>query len=429
MSAQNVWQALARPAFLLSGWPLRSIGYLIANALTGLLTLVVAVLLLSAGGLLAVVVVGIPLLGAIALLGLPVAVVERWSLRMIDARPVPDAHRIPPRPGLTSWLRTRFTEPVTWRELGYAALLMLVLWPIDLLAVTLGVTVPLALLATPLLLATVGEGEQVNVLKAYAVTTWSGAFAACAVGVLALVACAYGLGLLAGSRGALARVLITSTGSQLGERITELTRSRVRLVDAFEAERGRIERDLHDGAQQRLVTLTMMLGVARLDAPAGPLAEQLTRAHDEAGMVLVELRELIRGIHPPVLTDFGLAEAVDDLAARSAIPIDVSLTVPQRFSRPIESTVYFVVSEALSNMAKHSGADRGEISGGYAQGRLTVSICDNGRGGVDIDAGTGLLGLGDRVSVVDGRLTLSSPPGGPTRIVVEIPCQPLPNSE
>jgi signal transduction histidine kinase len=173
----------------------------------------------------------------------------------------------------------------------------------------------------------------------------------------------------------------------------------------------------------------MILGVARLDAPAGPLAEQLTRAHDEAGMVLVELRELIRGIYPPVLTDFGLAEAVDDLAARSAIPVDVSLTVPQRFSRPIESTVYFVVSEALSNMAKHSGADRGEISGGYAQGRLTVSIRDNGRGGADIDAGTGLLGLGDRVSVVDGRLSLSSPPGGPTRIVVEIPCQPLPNSE
>ncbi|NYT94601.1 sensor histidine kinase [Salinispora sp. H7-4] len=429
MSAQNVWQALARPGFLLSGWPLRSIGYLIVSGLTGLLTLVVAVLLLSAGGLLAVVVVGIPLLGAIALLGLPAAVVERWSLRMINVRPVPDAHRTPPRPGLTSWLRTRFTEPVTWRELGYAALLMFVLWPIDLLAVALGVTVPLALLATPLLLATVGEGEQVNVLKTYAVTSWSSAFAACAAGFLALVACAYGLGLLAGSRGALARVLITPTGSQLGERITELTRSRVRLVDAFEAERGRIERDLHDGAQQRLVTLTMMLGVARLDAPAGPLAEQLVRAHDEAGMVLVELRELIRGIYPPALTNFGLAEAVDELAARSAIPVDVSLTVPQRFSRPIESTVYFVVSEALSNMAKHSGADRGEISGDYTQDRLTVSICDNGRGGADIDAGTGLLGLGDRVSVVDGRLSLSSPPGGPTRIVVEIPCQPLPNSE
>ncbi|MEV0429527.1 sensor domain-containing protein [Micromonospora sp. NPDC050495] len=429
MSAQNVWQALARPGFLRSGWPLRSVGYLITSGLTGLLTLVVALLLLSIGGLLAVVVVGIPLLGAIALLGVPVAGIERRSLRMIDARPVPDVHRTPPRPGLASWLRTRFTEPVTWRELGFAVLLMVVLWPIDLFAVILGVTVPLALLATPFLLATVGEGQQVNVLKAYPVTSWPAAFASCAAGLVAVVACAYGLGLLAGSRGALARVLITSPVSQLGDRITELTRSRVRLVDAFEAERGRIERDLHDGAQQRLVALTIMLGVARLDAPAGPLAEQLTRAHDEAGRVLVELRELIRGIHPPVLTDYGIEAAVVELAARSAIPVDVSLALPQRFSRPIESTVYFVVSEALSNMAKHSGASHGEIIGGYSRGRLAVTICDDGRGGADSEAGTGLLGLGDRVSVVGGRLSLSSPPGGPTRIVVEISCQPLPDSE
>jgi signal transduction histidine kinase len=423
-----VWQALARPRFLLSGWPVRAAGYLLVSGVTGALVLVVALLLAAAGGLLAVVVAGIPLLVALALLGLPVARLERWSLRLIDTRPVPPGHRTPPRPGLTSWLRTRFTEPVTWRELGYAALLMLVLWPIDLLAVVLGVTVPLALLATPVLFATVGDGEQINVLKAYPVTSWPAAFGAAAAGLVALAACGYGLGLLAGCAGALARVLITAPGGALGDRITELTRSRVRLVDAFEAERGRIERDLHDGAQQRLVALTMMLGVARLDAPPGPLAQQLTRAHDEAGQALVELRELIRGIHPPVLTDFGLEAAVIDLAARSAIPVDVSLTLPQRFPRPIESAVYFVVSEALANMAKHSGAGHGEISGGYAQGKLLVGVSDDGRGGAGSGAGTGLLGLGDRVAVVDGRLTLSSPPGGPTRIVVEIPCQPLPNS-
>ncbi|WP_433651497.1 sensor histidine kinase [Micromonospora zamorensis] len=155
----------------------------------------------------------------------------------------------------------------------------------------------------------------------------------------------------------------------------------------------------------------------------------MTRAHDEAERALVELRELIRGVHPPVLTDYGLDAALVDLAARSAIPMDVHLALPQRFSRPIESTVYFVVSEALSNMAKHSGADHGEIFGGYSHGRLVVTIRDNGRGGADVGAGTGLLGLGDRVSVVDGRLSLSSPLGGPTQIVVEIFCQPLPDSE
>jgi signal transduction histidine kinase len=427
--AQNVWQALAGRGFLLSGWPLRAAAYLTLHGFAGLLALLVAAALLAAGGILAVVVVGIPLLGALALLGLPVAAFERWSVPLIDTRPLLSGHRTPPRAGLTSWLRTRFAEPATWRELGYAVLLMVVLWPIDLLAAALGLTVPVALLATPALLATVGDGRQVNVLKAYPVTSWPMAFAVCAAGAFALIAAAYGLGLLAGARGALTRALIVSPGVPLSEQVVELTRSRVRLVDAFEAERDRIERDLHDGAQQRLIALSMMLGIARLDVSPGPLADQLAGAHDEAGRALGELRDLIRGIHPPVLTDFGLRAAVLEIAARSVTPIDVSLELPLRFPRPIESTAYFVVAEALSNIAKHSGASRGEITGGYAAGRLTVAVGDNGRGGIDLGAGTGLLGLADRVSVVDGRLKLSSPPGGPSRIVVEIPCQPLPGSE
>lgn len=428
MRARNIWQALATRGFLLSGWPLRAAAYLTLHGLAGMLALLIAAVLLAAGGILAVVVVGIPLLGALALLGLPVAALERWSAPLIDARPLHNAHRTPPCAGLIPWLRTRFAEPATWRELGYAVLLMVVLWPMDLLAAALGLTVPVALLATPVLLGTVGDGRQVNILKAWPVTSWPMAFAVCASGALALVAAAYGLGVLAGARGALARALITSASVPLSEQVVELTRSRVRLVDAFEAERDRIERDLHDGAQQRLIALTMMLGIARVDAPPGPLADQLARAHDEAGRVLAELRDLIRGIHPPVLTDFGLQAAVLEIAARSVTPIDVSLELPLRFPRPIESTAYFVVAEALSNIAKHSGASRGQIIGGYAAGQLTVAVCDNGRGGIDLDAGTGLLGLADRVSVVDGRLKLSSPPGGPSRIVVEIPCQPLPGS-
>ena len=429
MRARNVWQALATRGYLLSAWPLRAAAYLALHGLAGMLALLVAAAVLAAGGMLAIVVVGIPLLGALALLGLPVGAFERWSSPLMDARPLPNGHRIPPRAGPIPWLRTRFGEPATWRELGYAVLLMVVLWPLDLLAVALGLTVPVALLATPVLLATVGDGRQVNVLKAYPVTSWPMAFAVCAGGALTLIATAYGLGLLAGARGALTRALITSPNARLSEQVVELTRSRVRLVDAFEAERDRIERDLHDGAQQRLIALTMMLGVARLDAPPGPLADQLARANDEAGKVLVELRDLIRGIHPPVLTDFGLQAAVLEIAARSVTPIDVSLELPLRFPRPIESTAYFVIAEALSNIARHSGASRGEITGGYAAGHLTVVVCDNGRGGIDLDAGTGLLGLADRVSVVDGTMKLSSPRGGPSRIVVEIPCRPLPDSE
>ncbi|MFI1991666.1 sensor histidine kinase [Actinoplanes sp. NPDC020271] len=405
--------------------PLRATTYLLANGVTGLLTLLTTLLLFAVGGVLAVLVAGIPLLAALTLIGVPVAGLERRFQRLVDDRPLRDGHRIPPRPGLTSWLRTRWTEPATWRALGFATLLMTVLWPIDLLAVLLGVTVPVALLSTPWQFAVLGDGQQVNVLKTYPVTSWSQAVLTCLVGVVTLVACVFGVVLLARARGLLARAILTPPEFPVNERVVELARSRVRLVDAFEAERSRIERDLHDGAQQRLIALSMMLGLARRDAPAGPLADQLSRAHDEAGQVLVELRDLIRGIHPPLLTDFGLEAAVLDLATRSAVRVDVRFAVSERFSRTVESTAYFVVAEALANLAKHSGADRGEVTGGYAGGTLTVAVSDNGRGGAGLDGGTGLIGLADRVSVVGGRLSLSSPAGGPTRLIVEIPCQTL----
>jgi signal transduction histidine kinase len=406
-----MWRALGSRRFLGTAWPWRAAGYLLAEALTGFVTLVAAVLLLTAGVL---VVLGLP---AFALLGLPVARVSRRSLLLVDDRPVPDGHRTPDRPGLRSWLRTRYTETVTWRELGHAVLLA-VLWPFDLFAVLLAVALPVALLATPVLLGL--DGEQVNVLKAWPVTSWPVAVAVAVLAAPVAVLTAYGMTVCSGARAGLARSLLTGPD----HRITELTRSRVRLVDAFEAERARIERDLHDGAQQRLISLTMMLGLARLDAPAGPLAAQLDRAQDEAERALVELRELIRGIHPPVLTDFGLAAAVTDLADRSAVPVGVDLDLPQRFPGPVEATAWFVVCEAVANLARHSGARAAEITGGYAAGTLTVRVRDDGRGGADPDAGTGLTRLGDRVSVVDGRLTLSSPPGGPTVLTVELPCRP-----
>ncbi|MGW4947724.1 sensor domain-containing protein [Actinoplanes sp. NPDC004185] len=409
----NVWQALGSRRFLLSAWPWRAAAYLLGGALTGALVLLAGLLLLTAGAL---VVLG-P--AALALAGLPVARAERRVRRLLDDRPLPDAHRTPSRPGLRSWLHTRCTEPATWRELGHALLLAL-LWPFDVLAAVLTVAVPLALLATPILLGV--DGDQVNVLKAWPVTSWPVAVAVAALAAPVFALAAYGMTVYAGARAALARTLLTGPDA----RITELTRSRVRLVDAFEAERARIERDLHDGAQQRLVALTMMLGLARLDAPAGPLTVQLTRAQGEAERALTELRELIRGIHPPLLTDFGLPAAVAELADRSVLPVAVGLDLPGRFPAPIESTAWFVVCEAVANLSRHSGATRAEITGGYADGTLTVRVRDDGRGGAGPDGGTGLLRLGDRVSVVDGRLTLSSPPGGPTVLTVELPCRPLP---
>lgn len=423
MHPRNVWQAMSRPGFLLSAWPWRAAAYLLTGAVTGVATLVGIVTVAAVCGALAIVLVGLPLLVVVALSGIPVAWVERRRLRLIDRNPVSGRHQVPTVPGLWAWLTTRLREQGTWRELGYALLFAGLLWPVDALAVTVALLFPLSMVATPLLMATVGDGHEAKVLKQWTVTTWPTAFGVAVLGLLLMGLGAYVLCATAGARAGLARLLIASREGELGAKVVELARSRARLVNAFEAERRRIERDLHDGAQQRLVALTMAIGLARLDAPPGPLADQLTRAHEEAGKALAELRELIQGIYPKVLTDYGLQAAVADAADRCVVPVDVDLELPGRPTEAVESAAYFVVCEALANVTKHSGADRAQVSGGHRDGRLFLEVRDDGCGGADASAGSGLTGLADRVSVLDGRLALTSPPGGPTLLRVEFPCE------
>ncbi|MFE6460531.1 sensor domain-containing protein [Streptomyces cinereoruber] len=414
---------MSRPGFLLSAWPWRAAAYLFTGAVAGAVTLVGIVTAVAVCGVLVVVLVGLPLLVLVALGGIPVAWVERRRLRLIDRDPVSGRHRVPTAPGLRAWLTTRLREQGTWRELGYALLFAVLLWPVDALAVTVALLLPLSVVATPLLMATVGDGDEAKVLKQWTVTTWPTAFGVAVLGLLLLGLGAYVLCAAAGARAGLARLLIASREGELDAEVVELARSRARLVDAFEAERRRIERDLHDGAQQRLVALSMALGLARLDAPPGPLADQLARAHEEAGRALEELRELIRGVYPKVLTDYGLQAAVSDAADRCAVPVDVDLELPGRPAEAVESAAYFVVCEALANIARHSGAGRARVSGGHHDGRLFLEVRDDGRGGADPSAGSGLTGLADRVSVLAGRLALTSPPGGPTLLRVEFPCE------
>jgi signal transduction histidine kinase len=223
---------------------------------------------------------------------------------------------------------------------------------------------------------------------------------------------------------ALARRLL-GPPSNLAARVTELEESRERVVDAAEAERRRIERDLHDGAQQRLVALAMELGRAKakfaddLDT-ARLLVDQ---AHAQAKEALTELRNLVRGVHPPVLTDRGLDAALSGLAALSPVPVEMHVDVPVRPKSTVEAVAYFVVAEALTNIAKHSRASHAKVivEGHGYPGTLTVMISDDGIGGADQN-GAGLRGLADRVSGVDGRFSVESPSGGPTIIAVELPC-------
>jgi hypothetical protein len=205
-------------------------------------------------------------------------------------------------------------------------------------------------------------------------------------GTLLLPVAAYPIAVWAGARAAIARAVLLPRDDEL----REVRRSRARLVDAYEAERRRIERDLHDGAQQRLVALTMKLGLAGLDLPAGSrAAREVADAHRLAKEALTELRELIRGVHPQVLTERGLPAAVRDTAGRSPIPVDLALELPGRFPSSVEVTAYFAVSEALANAAKHSGADRCRVSGRLRHGVLVMEVYDDGRGGADPARGTG----------------------------------------
>jgi signal transduction histidine kinase len=224
------------------------------------------------------------------------------------------------------------------------------------------------------------------------------------------------------------RTALTAENAQLNAelqaKVAELRASRTRIVEAGYEERRRVERDLHDGAQQRLVALTMNLRLVRtkIDAEPEAAAALLDEAMAELNEATRELRELARGIHPAVLSDRGLGAAVSGLADRSPVPVEILETPPQRLPPPVESATYFVIAEALTNVARYAGATHASVSVARVNGSVTVEVSDDGVGGADPAAGSGLRGLADRVAALDGRLEVDSPPGAGTTVRAVLPC-------
>jgi len=412
----DAWTALrAQPwRYLGSRWPWASLAYLVTTVPIGLAMLVVLGTTLLIGGLTVVLVVGLVVLAGIPVLAGLLGVMERSRLRLVIGTSGSGM-------SLAERLRAGRRLPVSWPEVGYAFLMSVVLWPLDALVVLFALTVPVVLLLAPWL----SRVDRMEV-AGWSVDTTAESWLAMAVGVAALAAAAYVIGLVAVAQAALARLLLDPRDAELAAAVADLRRSRVDLVDAFETERRRIERDLHDGVQQRLVALTMTLGSAELDVPQGPGLDLVRAAHRQAEEALDELRTTVRGIHPRVLVDHGLTAAVHEIADRSPVPVSVDIRLVERLPGPVETAAYFLVSEALTNVVRHAQARRAEVHGWRQGDRFVLTVHDDGVGGarVDRDAGTGLAGLAVRLDALGGELRVTSPEGGPTDVRMEAPCAP-----
>jgi signal transduction histidine kinase len=416
---------------------------------------VVAGLLLAIPGFVFIVVVGAVGLGlslsfAGMLIGLPLLTLfllgARWfggvyrrlagRLLGVHVEPPPP---LQPQPGRLGSIRAALTDPVGWRASGYlllklplAALTMILAWYVLLYGLPF-LTFPIwweILHVNGVVISVPGwlswwKPDPLVVAKD--VHSLAVSFALIPVGVAAL---AWAPWVTKGANGVDGRLIARLLGPPLGHRVHELEQARAHAVDDSAARLRQIERDLHDGAQAQMVAVAMKLGLAReklggtstgnADTDVARALELVEAAHRGAKEAITELRDLARGIHPPVL-DHGLDTALSTLTARSDVPVELVVDLPERPSAAIETIAYFCAAELLTNVAKHGGARRATLEVVHVPGLLRVRVSDDGSGGARIEASGGLAGLAERVRTVDGRLQISSPAGGPTVVTVELP--------
>lgn len=398
--------------------------HLLFNLPVGIATFTILVTGFATGLGMLITLLGIPIIVATMYVSRWMASLERGRAKLFLDADVRPAYR--PDPPRDKWWRVhlaRFTDPATWVEVGYHLLML----PLGIITFTLAVTMwattlgmltaPVWAWATPDQRVQIEGFDRVWLLHAgpleIALVTLGGL-------VLLFVTPWIVRALAAGNRAVVRGML----GTTLERRVQTLTETRTAAVDLAAEDRRRIERDLHDGVQQRLVALAMDLGRAKdkMDSDPDRAKELVTDAHEEAKRAITEVRDLARGIHPAVLTDRGLDAALSALAARSTVPVTIAVDVAPRPPASVEAAAYFVVSEALANVAKHARATAAAVTVRRGDDHLTVQVQDDGVGGATLVEGSGLAGLRDRVQALDGELHLLSPEGGPTVLMVEIPC-------
>lgn len=405
----------AGSAYLLLSFPIALIAFV----------LVVSIALLGVG--MSIVWAGLPILVLTVLIARVFAATERRMIASVDGRPAAEPAYLAPEGGMVGRLLTPLRDPQSWLDVTWVFvrfLLSIITFSVALTWLVGAAAIVLGPLSALVLDAVLPPGDYNPALRALGLadSIWADAALQGLVGLIFLLTLPWVIRGLATAQVALARGLLSSRAEHQRE-VGELRSSRAAVRQAETDQLRRLERDIHDGPQQRLVRLNMDLARARRMAATDPENAQivLAGAMEQTQEALGELRMLSRGIAPPVLVDRGLAAAVGEAATRSLVPVQVEIDVP-RLPAHVETAAYFVVSEALANLNKHSGASQARVLAGVEDDWLFVTVIDDGVGGADPAKGHGLAGLAERLRGVDGRLEVDSPVGGPSMVQAVIPC-------
>ncbi|HVN62256.1 MAG TPA: sensor domain-containing protein [Gaiellaceae bacterium] len=400
----------------------RELAFLLLGGVMGIVSFTVAWTVFITGLSMVITLVGIPLLFALAYIDRAMSWIERGRMKLVGET-VEATYRRPPKSGVWPLVKTVATDPQTWKDLTWHLFVSIFTFAAGVVALSLWASALWAIVY-PFYWSFVPRSTLPE-LGSHRLDTWNFAIAVLGLGVALAIVTAWLCAALSRAQVSLARLLLAPSDRQrLAARVEDLTRTRAAAADVQAAELQRIERDLHDGAQARLVAVTMELGRARerFDEDPEGARELVESAHREAAAAIVELRELVAGIYPAVLADRGLDAAVSSVASSSSVPVTVHVSLDGRLPAAAEVAAYFVVAEAIANVGKHSNAEHAQIRIERTGDLVVVEVEDDGDGGADNAKGSGLRGLSDRVAALDGRVLVSSPTGGPTVVRAEIPC-------